>query len=173
MTKHPFAYFLQKLRHGHQTLFHRRLRADPDTIRKVLIDLRHDCADLAADLLARLELVLAEIMNNMAEHGRAQADGSLLPSYIHLCVFDHPKGVACILGDNGQILPPTCLIRSDLTLGEPLAEGGFGWFIIRETTRSLCYFRGKRRNYLTFVIPQTSDSAQTPTKAQFSADCKR
>ena len=54
----------------YQTMFHRVFRADPVAVRGVLADIRHRFRnDVCADTLGRLELVLAEVMNNVAEHG--------------------------------------------------------------------------------------------------------
>lgn len=54
----------------YQTMFHRVFRADPIVVRGVLADIRQRFRDdVCDDTLGRLELVLAEVMNNVAEHG--------------------------------------------------------------------------------------------------------
>lgn len=112
--------------------------------------------------MGRLELVLAEVMNNIVLHGAdpisalaRQADPSR-PRRIHLSAACHRNGVACAVTDDGIGLPPACLVAPpppDHPDGEPLPEGGFGWLIIHGLTRSLVYFREDTRNLLAFNIP--------------------
>ena len=59
----------------YQTMFHRVFRADPVVVRNVLADIRQRFRDdVCDDTLGRLELVLAEVMNNVAEHGPQPRD---------------------------------------------------------------------------------------------------
>jgi serine/threonine-protein kinase RsbW len=181
-----------------QPMFHRVLRAQPLTVRDTLADIRRRfAAEIDEDALGRLELVLAEVMNNVAEHGpghpasgdqasgrrsgdRAEdrandriEDGAPL---IHLCIVRHTGGLSCAITDDGVSLPLGCLLpRGTPSTGElDLPEGGFGWFLIQDLTQELCYYREERRNFLAFRVPVT-DEADSPLpdgyRAQFSGDC--
>lgn len=136
-----------------QPMFHRVLNAGPEDVRQALADLRARFEDAVdADTMGRLELVLAEVMNNVAEH--ACAPGAT-PGLMHLCVVMHDSGLSCAITDHGNQLPPDCLRPRGLPAMDPLdlPEGGFGWFLIQGLTHSLCYYREDHRNCLAFTVP--------------------
>lgn len=133
-------------------MFHRVLMADPFEVRQALGDLRLRFAPaISPDTMGRLELVLAEVMNNVAEHA-AEAAG---PRSMHLCVVMHDTGLSCAITDDGGMLPPDCLLPRTLPALDPLdlPEGGFGWCLIQGLTQALCYYREEQRNCLAFTIP--------------------
>ena len=141
-----------------QPMFHRVLRAQPSSVRDTLVDVRRRFSqEVNDDTLGRLELVLAEVMNNVAEHAGADVDGqtaSAMP-HIHLCIVRHETGLACAITDNGISVPDECLLpralpRNDVT---DLPEGGFGWYLIQDLTQALCYYREHQRNFLAFSVP--------------------
>lgn len=153
---------------GRQPMFHRIFRADPMTVRDALTFLRERFDGSAADdVISRVELALAEVLNNICEHGsrdEAQRLGGRVHSpLIHLCVVRHVGGIACAVTDDGRPLPPECLDPRTLPyVGTPqdgadavlmLPEGGFGWYLIQDLTASLSYFREGRRNFLAFIVP--------------------
>lgn len=83
-----------------QPVFVTSFMATPLAVRATLTALLkrfHD--EVSDDVLGRLQLVLAEVLNNVAEHG-ASEDGSYGPQ-IHLCVTRHPRGLACAITDDG------------------------------------------------------------------------
>ena len=136
-----------------QPMFHRVLHADPLDVRQALTDLRTRFAPaVSADTMGRLELVLAEVMNNVAEHAATQGVGS---GSMHLCVVMQDNAVSCAITDDGSSLPVNCLKPRNLPALDPLdlPEGGFGWFLIQGLTQSLCYYREDHRNCLAFTIP--------------------
>ena len=154
---------------GRQPMFHRIFRADPETVRAALIFLRERFQGSAEDeVIARLELALAEVLNNICEHGTRQEatrlGGRPHTPLIHLCVARHVGCIACAVTDDGRPLPVECLdprnlphitdeaegIDHDILL---LPEGGFGWYLIQDLTASLSYFREGRRNFLVFIVP--------------------
>lgn len=147
-----------------EPMFHRVLDANPGAVQQALIDVRHRFdGTVAGDALARTELVVAEILNNIAQHGtgRGKEPGAavlLRPAVtIHLTVMRHAGGLACAITDDGPPLPPDCLTDPDQTPAPDIAAlraGGFGWIIIRDLTRSLFYFREGSRNVLCFNIPR-------------------
>lgn len=145
-------------------MFHRILAAEPLTVQQALIDLRVRFAGaVPADALDRMELAMAEVLNNIVQHGRhppgAAPRGRPPPVTIHLTVTSHAGGLACAVADDGTPLPPSCLVPARLPPPEiaALREGGFGWFMIRDLTQSLFYFREQRRNVLCFHIPPAED----------------
>lgn len=137
-----------------QPMFHRILQANPATVRSTLGDIRRRFRDnVSADALGRLELVLAEVMNNVTEHG-AQLIRRDTPS-IHICIVRHDSGLACAITDDGQSLPVECLQPRGLPslAGAELPEGGWGWYLIQDLTQALSYYREDRRNFLAFNVP--------------------
>ena len=157
-------------------MFHRIFPAEPMAVRAVLDDVRQRFHDVVCeDTLGRLELVLAEVMNNVTEHGAPEGTGPegtgpegagprTAPS-IHLCVVRHDSGLACAITDDGITLPVECLSPRSLPelIEDSLPEGGFGWYLIQDLTQALCYYREDRRNFLAFSIP-SPDTESEPTE---------
>ncbi|WP_134680257.1 ATP-binding protein [Paracoccus ravus] len=156
---------LYKMDPDRQPVMHRQFRADPSTVRDTLIFMREQFAGSASpEVLSRLELALAETLNNVCQHGdpvldsgRVRPDG---PPLIHLWIVRHVGGIACAVTDDGIPLPADCLapraLRELSLISEDslaLPEGGFGWFLIQNVASSLSYFREGPRNFLAFTIP--------------------
>ncbi len=105
------------------------------------------------DDLQNLEIALAEIINNIAEHAYAQAtDGP-----IELSVTHSDDRLCFLLVDQGVAMPglniPTAQ-HHDLNVPVlDLPEGGFGWFLIRTLVEDLKYQRTNGQNHLTFSLP--------------------
>ena len=168
---------LRQVPPGRQPMLHRIFRADPLTVREALAFLRERFDGSAEDeVISKLELALAEVLNNICEHGaRHEAmrlDGRSHAPLIHLCVARHVGGIACAVTDDGKPLPLSCLDPRDLPYVDIVAgdtasilllpEGGFGWYLIQELTASLSYFREGRRNFLAFIVPVTEPLMQCP-----------
>lgn len=142
-------------------LFNRVLPADPLSVRQLLVDLGQRLGpNLPPDAMGRVELVLAEIMNNIVNHGakdRIPAGTAPRARSIHLSVACHDNGVACAILDDGATLPLACLSpptrRASRARARTLPEGGFGWLIIHDLTQSLAYFREEGYNLLAFNVP--------------------
>lgn len=135
-----------------------RLCATELDARKAICAIRSDLADigLANDQLNTIEIVLAEVFNNIVEHAYSQTGvGQIRVTYdlsgatLTFCVRDAGKRFS-----NGA---PPAGERQDLTGPlESLPEGGFGWMLIRELTEQLNYRRHGRENILTFSFRLTS-----------------
>ena len=150
-----------------EPMFHRILDADTTAVQQALMDVRARFeGTVPDDALARTELVMAEVLNNIAQHGTG-AGKEPLPGAaprravtIHLTVTRHAGGLACAVTDNGPPLPSGCLEDPE-HLPSPelsaLRAGGFGWVIIRDLTRSLFHYRELNRNVLCFNIPRSDD----------------
>ena len=169
MTLRPEHFrHLRSVPPGRHPMFHHIFRADPLTVRDALVYMRQRFLGSAAEeVIAKVELALAEVLNNICKHGGrddAPRPGSALhPPLIHLCIVRHVGGIACAVTDDGKPLPPQCLDPRDLPFvgDDPAApeatfllpEGGFGWYLIQDLTASLSYFREGRRNFLAFIVP--------------------
>ncbi len=128
--------------------------ASPKGVRKALGDtlaaLRF--MQLPAEETGTVELVLAEVMNNVVEHAYADNPEGL----INLQIIPTDDGLHCKVTDTGNPMPKgvapignRALLDCDLN---DLPEGGFGWFLIRDLARDLEYSRQGRKNLLSFRI---------------------
>ncbi|MFV0386568.1 ATP-binding protein [Paracoccus sp. (in: a-proteobacteria)] len=133
-----------------QPMFHRILQANAMTVRQTLGEIRDRFAhEVSADTLGRLELVLAEVLNNVTEHA---GESDFIP-LVHLCIVRHEAGLACAITDDGMTLPAECLLPRALPEACDFPEGGFGWYLIQDLTQALCYYRESQRNFLAFTVP--------------------
>ncbi|SDE56575.1 serine/threonine-protein kinase RsbW [Paracoccus isoporae] len=132
-------------------VFTRSFRATKDTVRESLLALTDRVrGHVGADLMSRTELVLAELLNNVAQHGRPRGMGA--QPLVHMSIVAQPDGLACSVSDDGGLLPGVCLSpRAPDPATYP--EGGFGWFLIDHLTQSLVYFRENDRNFVAFTVP--------------------
>jgi serine/threonine-protein kinase RsbW len=131
----------------------RRFRSGDLETRAALQDI---CGGLAAvgigaDDVATVELVLAEVLNNVSEH--AYADGA---GPVEVLIAARGPGLTCRVRDRGQPMP-----RGELPdppyppflPADALPEGGFGWHIIRCLTSDLAMERREGWNELRMTIP--------------------
>lgn len=138
-------------------------------IRATLLRLRHGLqrAGAAPDLVERAELLLAEILNNIAEH----AYGGTTPGRIELRCALGPAGLVITVRDWGRPLPHA-LLRPPCTADPPqptcavdsLPEGGFGWSIIHQMAQKLRAYREVDCNQLQCYLPQ-HDASLPPDRA--------
>ncbi|NNK77945.1 MAG: ATP-binding protein [Litoreibacter sp.] len=132
------------------------LKATPDAVTQTMRQVRALLVTLHPDnagVCMNAELVLAEILNNIVEHG--YAPGALGEIEIQLSMKDN-----CILMrtcDGGCAMPGLSLPdpdQPDLDVDlSDLPEGGFGWFMIRALARNLSYERKADRNRICLEIP--------------------
>ncbi|MGA9412780.1 MAG: ATP-binding protein [Roseobacter sp.] len=96
-----------------------------------------------------IELVLAEILNNIVEHAYPPA-GPSGPIDIHCA--QKQNGLLVQIKDRGTAMPD-----GKLPLGEinpvdvefdNMPEGGFGWFLIQHLARDVTYTRVNNENHL-------------------------
>ena len=126
----------------------------PGTTDRIRSALRQACRHLATlpvppDRLATIELVLAEALNNVAEHAYAGA----APGPVTLTARHDGDRLCIVLRDIGRPLPglvPPKHTPPDLNVPtEDLPEGGFGWCLIRDLTDHVDYARHGAENRLT------------------------
>jgi serine/threonine-protein kinase RsbW len=129
--------------------------SDPAAVRTALARLLSAAPlhALTEDDRGTVELVLAEVLNNVVEHAYAGASG---PVEVGLCATPH--GLACRIVDQGLAMPGGALPEGRLPAAAPseLPEGGFGWHLIRSLTADLTYARCAGQNRLSFLIPLVS-----------------
>ena len=125
--------------------------AEPDAVRAALVRLlaAAPVQDLPVDARGTVELVLAEVLNNVTEHAYAGGSG---PVEVNLCAT--PVGLACRIVDRGLAMPGGKLPEGGLPDVAPpdFPEGGFGWHLIRSLTADLTYTRSAGTNRLSFLI---------------------
>lgn len=134
-------------RHIHLHSFRATLLAVRDALHAARVPIKRL---LQVDDAWALELILAEVMNNIVEHGYGEEDeGTIL-----LALSLQGGDLVCTVGDFGPELPPACL-RGEHPPPDPggLPEGGFGWFLIRDLAQDLHYDRVEGYNRLTLRFP--------------------
>lgn len=124
-------------------------------VRQVLaiISMHAKAHDLPPDLSEDLQLVLAEVLNNVVEHAYAHQGYG----WVRLTLAEKAGGVRASILDEGCAMPdhkvPSPARHS---LNGPLSdlpEGGFGWALIHDLAKDLKYRRKGNRNHLSFAIP--------------------
>ena len=134
-------------------VLHRRFTSGDRETRLVLASLIEDLAHtgLGEEDLQNAELILAEVLNNIAEHAYAGGTGP-----VELRVEVQRTGLNCVVADQGRPLPGSKAPDPELPVIAPpdhLPEGGFGWHIIRCLTRDLAYVRDGDLNRLSMRVP--------------------
>lgn len=140
-----------------------RCQTNPQDIRRALLLWRHklEACEHCADLLGRSEIVLAEILNNIAEHGQDDVQKDETGDWIELRCRISRHGIHMTVKDSGRALPQRLLTgaqhvvpsHSGVALDD-LPEGGFGWFMIRELSRHLTCDRTEDGNLLSLTVPR-------------------
>jgi serine/threonine-protein kinase RsbW len=129
--------------------------ADPASVRAGLADLlaRPPMSFMSDDARGTAELVLAEVLNNVAEHAYPHGPGT-----IAITVSGSARGLDCLVVDDGVAMPGNALPEGRLpglaaVSLDDLPEGGFGWHLIRSLTEGLSYERQQGQNRLRFLLP--------------------
>lgn len=106
-----------------------------------------------------VELVLAEVLNNICEHAYCGADDGRILTSIS-CGNDM---VHCHITDKGSampgLMPPMGYFRDPDTCDfDDLPEGGFGWGLIRAIAADVQYERRNVENHLFLQIAPESEA---------------
>lgn len=121
-----------------------RVRAALETLMEYLGPL-----PLTQDLSATIQIVLAEVLNNVGEHAY---DGQGGPVYLRALV--DAGRLTVIIRDRGTPLPPNLILAEEPDGFDPddLPEGGFGWHLIRTLATELSLDRLARWNEMRLVF---------------------
>ncbi len=130
--------------------FHAQLQSDGRAIRGCLSECRRFLGRCGAPpgTAMQVELVLAEVLNNVAEHAYDPA----CPGWIGLSVEVGGGRADVRIHDQGAPMPAGCPPGGALPDPFSLPEGGFGWYLIRELTERLDYARQEGLNRLAFSV---------------------
>lgn len=129
--------------------------AAPGAVRRTLKGVREGLAGagVTAQDRATVEIVLAEALNNVAEHAYAGAAAGR----VTLCLRVYGNKIVARLSDAGRAFggdqAPAGLAPCLDVPRMGLPEGGFGWFLIRSLTSDVSYARRGGRNHLMLTIP--------------------
>ncbi|GAA6181296.1 MULTISPECIES: ATP-binding protein [unclassified Shimia] len=139
-----------------QADIHIELKGTPQEVRNALETLRHKLTaqEFAACNAGILEIVLAEVLNNVVEHALAgRSDGQIIVAcnYAEHCWFVEVR-------DNGSSMPgsqlPDGVMPSLDKELKDLPEGGFGWGLVRSLAEDIDYQRHSTgHNELSFRVP--------------------
>lgn len=106
---------------------------------------------LDSDEIGTIEIVLAEALNNVVKHAYAYEKGPI-------CISCAPQEneLAFAICDYGQPMPdghrPLARTQAlDVGIAD-LPEGGFGWYLIDNLAKDICYERTGGANKLSFMI---------------------
>lgn len=138
-----------------------QLRADEHEVRRALHELQAKLVgQLSPEDSGSLELALAEVLNNIVEHAYA----GRAPGQVFVWLTRTPAGDAllCRVEDDGHpmpgLTPPEGQMQPVADRTEDLAEGGWGWALIRTLTDEIVYERQTGRNRLHFRLPLSKTS---------------
>ena len=137
------------------------LRSDAFAVRDALQKMRSGLAelDLSTDDLARVEIVLAETLNNVVEHACSERPDCRIDVEMMRGSADLKVDVV----DDGRAMPDGELPVSQRAILPDdkmhLPEGGFGWSLIRDLARDVTYERRGHLNHLSFAIDLQGISA--------------
>jgi serine/threonine-protein kinase RsbW len=105
---------------------------------------------LTDDSRGTVEIVLAEVLNNVAEHAYAH-----YPGQIDVRITSGEGFLFVRLTDTGLPMPggdlPGGALGKSVNI-QDLPEGGFGWYLIRSLSQELTYLRDGAENVLSFCI---------------------
>lgn len=157
-----FAAEVQK--HADQCLYQSRFRSDNLSTRHALAEIRAELehGNYSPAFIGRVEIALAELFNNIAEHAYRASQPGNVRCTMGLCgrkmivdVVDQGRPMP-----NGQ-LPNGTLPDVDVDVAA-LPEGGFGWFLIKSQADTLNHRRVGSDNVtcLSFEIDGKGQSAR-------------
>ncbi|WP_416236510.1 ATP-binding protein [Pseudorhodobacter sp.] len=134
-----------------------KIAGDPNAVRDGLACLLAGPAlrNLDAEARGTVQIVLAEVLNNIVEHAYSNASGE-----ISIRLNQQAGGIHVVIIDQGAAFPqkePPSGTLPQIDVMTELPEGGFGWFLIRNLVRDLAYRRIAACNHLSFFLPLPTD----------------
>ena len=136
--------------------FQIKLRATQLSVRAALrAALARYARQMTEDEAGLMEIVLAELMNNIVKHAYAAGD----PGEIQLRIQQRRGMLACRVEDQGAEMPDGVLparnaprFAADSHYMD-VPEGGFGWCLIHDLSQNLSYVRIGDTNRVDFSLP--------------------
>lgn len=117
---------------------------------------------LTAEAVGSVEIVLAEALNNIVEHAYDEA----APGDVNLVIKQRRSSLLFEISDKGNAMPNGRAPLGNHPMSEfnndPMPEGGYGWFLIRELVRDLIYDRRDDENFLIFRMAIESAPDEKP-----------
>lgn len=157
-----------------QDTIHISIKSSKSEVRQALAQLMHDLQRHAVNEEDRdkVQLVLAETLNNIVEHG--YADGQEGP--IKLYCTPAPAGLDITVTDRGTEIPRSALFPKPApdprtlpgTLPDNLPEGGWGMFLIHSLTETVEYRRHDGRNELRLHLPYSTERPKGTSQGEKS-----
>jgi len=139
---------------------HLALACDAMAVRTALQNLRDGLNELhlSQDDTDRIEIVMAEILNNIVEHACSDRPDC----NIGIEILHKSSDLQVTVTDNGCAMPggtlPEGILADIQGSRDSLPEGGFGWFLIRDLTTNVSYSRRDQKNHLSFEFELGRDS---------------
>lgn len=107
---------------------------------------------LTLEDMGSVEIVLAEALNNVVEHAYPPDE----PGEVKLKLRLRQSGVMIEIRDRGRPMPNGRAPLGNHPMAEfdhdPMPEGGYGWYLIRELVQDLIYDRRDDENFLVFRL---------------------
>ena len=134
-----------------KVLFDEKFQADFRWVRRAMQnaskELRRD--GISDDSIGSVEIVLAEALNNVAEHAYPEDD----PGEFRLIIQRRAKALMIEIRDQGKPMPKGRAPignhpMTEFNQNDAMPEGGYGWFLIREMVSDLVYDRHDDQNFL-------------------------
>ncbi|MFE3836822.1 ATP-binding protein [Pseudogemmobacter sonorensis] len=127
-----------------------RMQSDSVSVREGLIQAFETppLSRLGPEARAVAELVLAEVLNNIVEHAYRDGHGPIVLGFQRAA-----DALNCRIVDFGERMPEGRLPEGQPPFPRDLAEGGYGWHLIRSLARDLRYEWVGEGNWLTFALP--------------------
>jgi len=125
-------------------------------------------AGVPEGLRGRVEIAVAEALNNVAEHAYGGAMG---PIWLRVDRCPRSGDILCSIADRGRPMPdaglPAGMPPALDTALSGLPEGGFGWFLLRALGRGIRYRRAGGVNRLRFrVSPEPGEITSVVSPAE-------
>lgn len=137
--------------HNSMPVFDYDFQSSEMAVRDALVQLLQALGPLALDVEEKgtIELVLAEVLNNIVEHAyQDKTDGGP----IQITCRTQSDGLMVRITDKGKIMPegklPTGTLAAIEVDLDDMPEGGFGWFLIQNLAKDVTYERVRDKNVL-------------------------
>ena len=142
-------------------------------VRKLLFQISSALASFGignSEFLANIQLVMAEVLNNIEEHSYRMVFGQPILVSVHI----ENDQIVIETEDSGHPMPESSIPEklrpnADVACAE-LPEGGFGWYLIHSLAPNPTYQRDGSKNLLRLTFSQDGEAAIAASSADFVAN---